>query len=159
MSVETHRAAIVAKLLTVADIGRVHDLEPWGRTQAEFEAAYLHTLPDGAQQLRGWFVRRVRTTEVESAIGRVVNEHTWQLRHFMSLDSAARTEITFDLLVEAVRKAVRTDLTLGGAVQPPATSRATGLQLTDSTPAMFVGVLCHSATLSLTTAEYLDAGE
>lgn len=159
MSVESHRAAIVAKLQGVPLVGRVHDLEPWGRTQADFESAYVYTLPDGTQQLRGWFVRRVRTREVESAIGRVVNEHDWQLRLFMSLDSAQRSEITFDTLVEAVRKAVRTDLTLGGAVQPPASSRATGLQLTDSTPAMFVGVLCHAATLAMTTAEYLDAGE
>lgn len=159
MSVETHRAAIVAKLGAVAEVGRVHDLEPWGRTQAEFEAQYLHTLPDGAKQLRGWFVRRTRTVETTAGLGRTINEHTWQLRCFMALDSAARSEIAFDTLVEAVRRAFRNDLTLGGAVQPGPVNRPAGLSLTDSTPAMFVGVLCHAATLSLATVEYLDDGE
>lgn len=159
MSVESHRAAIVAKLRTVADVGRVHDLEPLGRTEAEFQDLYLYTLPDGSQQLRGWFVRRVRTTETLGGVGRTINEHTWTLRHFMSLDSAQRSEITFDTLVETVRRAFRNDLTLGGAVEPGPIQRPTGMSLTDSTPVMFVGVLCHSATLSYSTVEYLDDGE
>ena len=61
-------------------------------------------------------------------------------------------------VVQTAGRAYRLDPTLGGAaVLSPA--EGAGIDLTDSTPVVFTGVLCHSATLQLTTHAYLDSGE
>lgn len=159
MSVATHRAAIVAALNTVAEIGLVHDHEPYGRTEADFRQLYSWPDASGQLQVRGWFLQRTRTAEVSPHIGRTINTHTWRLRCFMSLDQAGATELVFDDLVEAARQVFRNDLTLGGAAEPGPLGSASGLQVTDSGPAYLAGVLCHVATLTLQTYEYLDDGE
>lgn len=159
MTLATHRAAIVAALNTVPEIGLVHDHEPYGRTEVDFRELYGWTGPTGVQQVRGWFVQRTRTAESTPNIGRTINTHSWRLRAFMSLDQAGNTELTFDALVEAARKVFRNDPTLAGAVQPGPLNLATGLQVTDSGPVYLAGVLCHAATMTLQTYEYLDDGE
>lgn len=163
MSVATHRTAIVAMLNTVTNVGAVHDEERYAREQAKFQTLYLWqppTVPPAdppPKQLRGWFLRRVRTAERTLGVGRVLNVHSWQVRGFMALDSDAGSGKAFDDLIEAIRTAYRTDATLGGAVQPGPLGVAGGMQLTESGPVVFTGVLCHGATLLLDTYEYLDA--
>lgn len=159
MSLATHRAAIAAALNTVPDIGQVHDHEPYGRTEVDFRSLYGWTDASGQTQVRGWFLQRTRTAEGTPNSGRTINTHTWRLRAFMSLDEAGATELTFDALVEAARKVFRDDPTLGGAVDPGPLNQATGLQVTDSGPAYLAGVLCHVATLTYQSYEYLDNGE
>ena len=158
MSLAIHRTAIVALLAAVPSIGVVHDEEPYARTEGAWRSLYLWTAGDGSQQLRGWFLRRVRTRETMTGVGRTVNAHTWQVRGFMAL-MPPDTGKTFDGLVEAFRQAVRNDPDFGGAIVPGPLDQPTGVQVTDSGPVMFCGVLCHSATLALTTYEYLDFGE
>jgi hypothetical protein len=156
VSVETHRAAIAALLAGVADVGKVHDHEPYARAEAAFRELYLWDDHTGQPQLRGWFIRRVRTVETSPHLGRVINSHTWTIRGFMALDDELGTELAFDALIEAIRAAFRADPTLGGAngvVQ--LAGPAFGVQLVSSTPVMFVGALCHACELSLTTHELL----
>ena len=157
-TLDAHRAAIVATLLTVPDIGVVNDHEPFARAQADFQRLYLWTPPGGQQQLRGWYVRRTATRETTLAVGRVLNVHTWRVRGFMALQEPS-SELVFDALVEAARGVFRADETLGGVAQPGPLNTATGLQVVDSSPVMFTGVLCHSATLQLQTYAYLNPGE
>lgn len=159
MSVATHRSAIVALMSAVADIGLVHDEEPFARAEAAFREFYQWDDGSGVMQLRGWFIRRTRTAERDAGIGRTINAHSWLVRGFASLDTAAGTGKAFDDLVEALRRAYRADPTLNGAVQPGPLDQLSGLQLTDSGPVVLAGVLCHGATLALTTYEYLDDGE
>jgi hypothetical protein len=159
MSVDTHRAAIVAMLQAVPDAGQVHDEEPYGRTESAFRALYAWTDPQGAQQLRGWYLRRTRTAERELGVGRTLDVHTWQLRGFATLNPEQGTGKAFDALIEAVRKAYRDDMTLGGVAQPGPLDQLSGWQLNDSGPVVLAGALCHGATLTLTTYEYLDQGE
>lgn len=159
MSVATHRAAICALLLTVAEIGNVHDEEPYARAESAFREFYAWEDAAGQQQLRGWFVRRTRTAEREVGLGRTVNAHTWLVRGFASFDSAAGTGKAFDDLVEAVRRAYRADITLGGAVDPGPMDNPSGLQVADIGPVVLAGALCHAVTLNLTTYEYLNDGE
>lgn len=159
MSVATHRAAICALLLTVAEIGNVHDEEPYARAESAFREFYAWEDAAGQQQLRGWFVRRTRTAERALGVGRTLNAHTWQLRGFMSMDSAAGTGKAFDDLVEAVRRAYRDDITLGGAAEPGPLQEPSGWQVADIGPVVLAGALCHGATLTLTTYELLDDGE
>lgn len=158
MTVATHRAAIKALIESVADAGVVHDHEPYGRTEVDFRRLYAWADASGATQVRGWYVQRTRTVETVAGTGRTINVHTWRVRLFMSLDGDGATELVFDDLVEAVRLAYRADVTLGGAVQPGPLGQQSGFQVTDSGAAYLAGVLCHAATLSLATYEYLGAG-
>lgn len=153
-----HRAALVALFAAVPDVGAVHDHEPYARTEVAFRELYAWPVGDGTTQLRGWFLRRTATRERELGVGRTLNVHTWQLRGFMALDSAAGSEPAFDELIEAMRQAYRANPTLSGvAALSPA--EGAGIDVTDSRPVMFCGVLCHSALLTLTTHAYLDSGE
>lgn len=157
-TVLTHREALRTLIAAVPEVGVVHAFEPYAKTQTEFQAAYLWTVPGGGQQLRGWHIRRTATRERELGVGRTLNAHTWRVRGFMALDLGGATELEFDDLVEAIRRAYRLNPTLGGAAQLSPADGA-GIDVTASVPVFFAGVLCHSATLQLTTHAYLDSGE
>lgn len=147
----TIRAAIKAKMLTVADIGQVHDYERYARRDADFAALFL----TGAQ-IRGWVVRRVSRSESAPFNGREVVRNRWRVSGYMALDDSAATEKTFDDLVEALIAAFKADQELGGIVHTLIDDEndRIGLQLDESTPVLFAGVLCHSARLSLVTMHY-----
>tara|TARA_B100001105_G_scaffold251204_1_gene240607 strand:+ start:15540 stop:16019 length:480 start_codon:yes stop_codon:yes gene_type:complete len=154
-SLAAHRAAILAKLQTVAQLGVLHDEEPYARDNAAFQAKYLWDLGSGQKQLRGWFFRRTATREMTLGVGRVMNAHTWRLQGFMALNPPDSGK-TFDGLIEAMRQAFRADETLGGIAAPGPLNNPTGVQVLDSGPVSFTGVLCHGATLQLTTYAYLN---
>lgn len=152
--VETIRAAIVAKLAAVPNVGMTHDHEPYAKDLRALQALYAYPI-DGGQQLRGWFVQRVATPEMSLAIGRNWRDVKWRIRGYMALAEEAGTELAFDALIEALCDAVRGDETLGGVCASTVTDQAAGLQLVNAGPVMFAGVLCHAAELSLTTRYYL----
>lgn len=142
-------AAIVALMNTVPDIGQVHGYERYARQLSEMLALY-----QTGDQVRGWHVRRAATREISPDVGRYVVDHDWQLRGFMSLSDADASERTFDALIETIRDAFRADDTLGGVVDTMITDERAGVQVQESTPVMFAGVLCHSVRLALTTRHY-----
>lgn len=153
---QQHRAAIVAALAAVPEIGHVHDRERYAANEGQFRALYLYTPPGGQPHVRGWWVRRVATREHSPCIGRAINAHTWQVRGYMAFADAEASELRMDELVEAFRARVRDDPTLGGVCQPgPQDSAEDGVQVTDAGPVRFAGVLCHSIVLQLTTWSYL----
>lgn len=76
----------------------------------------------------------------------------------MSLDDETQSELAFDNLIEAARDAFREDETIGGAVETTTVDGQAGLQLDDSGPSMFAGVLCHHARLSLATIGSAEVG-
>ncbi|KLN57622.1 hypothetical protein [Variovorax paradoxus] len=152
------RAAIFQTLSTVLEIGKVHDRERYLREEQKFRALYIHTLPDGRLQLRGWWFRRTATEERSINIARTVNVDTWAVRGYMALDDDAGSELVFDGLIEAFRDAVRLDPTFGGVcTQGPLGDgdNTDGVQVVDTGPVTFCGVLCHSALLQLRTWSYL----
>lgn len=145
------RAAIVARMNTVTGIGQVHDYERFAKAEKDFRLLY-----ESAGVINGWNVRRVSKRETSPYMGRTIVTNTWQLKGFRSFDDSGRSEIAFDGLVEAVGDAFRADITLGGVVETiHAEDGPAGLQVEDSGPVMFVGVLCHSARLKLNTIHYL----
>jgi hypothetical protein len=77
----------------------------------------------------------------------------WRISGFMSLEDSSASEIVFDNLVEAVCDAFRSDETLGGLIAGTVmdSPNVAGIQVEDSGPVMFAGVLCHSARLVLYT--------
>jgi hypothetical protein len=154
----THRTAIVAQLAAIANIGQVHAHERYLPDETKFKAAYLFTLPDASKQIRGWWLRRVRTLERTVSTGTVMNEHTWQWRGYMAFNDALHTELTLDELIEDYRAAFRADPTLDGACEQnplDVGQGEDGVQVVDAGPVMFSQVLCHSAVLQLKTWSYL----
>lgn len=140
------RAAIVAKMAAIPDIGIVHAHQPWLKTEARLKDLYVSN-----GQLRGWFVRRIATAETSPALGTAIEVHRWRIQGFMALDDTGSSELAFDDLIEAIRDAFRADETLGGEISGTATKDGTGIQVEDSLPVAFCGVLCHSALLALST--------
>lgn len=155
MSLETHRAAIVALLGTVPEVGRVHAFQRFAREENAFRAHYLHTLPNGAQQLRGWQVSNAAVRERELGVGRWFNEFEWDVRGYLALDDAEQTEITFDSLVEEFRTRFRADPTMGGVSAAERLDIDDGVQKLSAGHVLFCSVLCHTAQLKLRTTEYL----
>lgn len=146
-----HRAALVTLFGSVPEVGLVHPEEPYAKTQAAFQALYQWTDPaSGEKQVRGWFLHRLRTLEQELGVGRVMNVHTWRIRGFMTLESLTSGQV-FDELIESMRDAFRADPTLGGVAQPGPVGQPGGVQVVESGPVVFSGVLCHSAQLELKT--------
>lgn len=155
-TLQAHRAAIVAALSSVPEIGIVHDRERYASDNAKFAALYLYTPTGGKQHIRGWWLRRSSTAEHSPNVARTVNVHTWTVRGYMAFADADVTELVLDDLVEQFRAVVRADPTFGGACQPgPLDADADGVQVTDAGPVNFAGVLCHSVVLQLKTWSYL----
>lgn len=150
----THRAAIVAVINSVADVGHVHDRERYARDESGFRALYQFTPQGGAPQLRGWWVRRVQTDESSADTGDGLVCHTWQVRGYMAFNDPDGSELVFDDLIEQIRDAVRADLTLGGVCDLGPVEPMEGMQVLDAGPVMFAGVLCHSVVLQLKTWSY-----
>lgn len=155
-TLQAHRAAIVAALTSVPDMGHVHDRERYARDESAFRALYLFTPANGPEQLRGWWLRRAGTREHSPNVARTINVHTWQIRGYMAFADAQGSELVFDALVEQFRAVVRDDPTLGGVCQPGGPEgEDDGVQVTDAGPVTFAGALCHSVLLQLTTWSYL----
>lgn len=144
------RAAIKAKIETVADVGVVHEYERYSKERSKLKALYESGVP---ARLFGWHIRRVSTREFLEDIARWRVVHGWRIRGFMSIDDADATEKLFDARVEAIRDAFRTDDSLGNliftCIDPQ--SNEAGIQVIDHRPVLFCDVLCHHAELGLTT--------
>lgn len=145
------RAALTALLQGVPDIGVVHAYERYASDVATLKQLY-YSAPH--QQIRGWFVRRVRVRETGILQPEFLEVTEWQLRGFIGLDDAGQTELVADALIEAVRDRVRANPTLNGTVSQIGLLRTgtdRGLQLEDFGPVLFGGVLCHGIRFGLTT--------
>lgn len=154
---EAIRAAIVARLQGVPDVGVVHGYQRYANNLRDLAALYVTTIA-GAQQLRGWYVSRVATSEASAVAGAYSVTHDWVIRGYMALDDAGQSEIVFDDLVERIREVFRGDDALGGIVATivfggDGDAEQAGAQATLE-PVMFAGVLCHAARLNLRTRSY-----
>lgn len=160
MTVAAVRTAIKTLMLTVPNIGVVHEYERYATDMASVKAMYLYA---PLNQLRGWFVRRANTKEVGRIQNRSVEITRWQIRGFMALDDSAQSELQMEALIEAQRDVFRVNETLNDTVdqcsvpQLGGGSGETGLQVEDFAPVMFASVLCHHARLGLNTYRYLTA--
>lgn len=149
MSEAAIKAAVVARLQAVDNVGRVHSYERYARLESTFKDLYGWSRGDGTKQLRGWFVRRTARAELSPMLGRRHVQTTFALRGYLALDDEAATEQQFDALIDDVITAFRNDETLGGLVNTTVTPEGAGAQLVQSEPVLFCGVLCHSARLTL----------
>lgn len=145
------RAAVMATLQSVPDIGVVHGYERFVTALDKLRQLYYSP---GHQQIRGWFVRRVQVRDTGVVKPRRIVVEQFQIRGFMALDDAAQSELVMQGLIDAIRDAFRADPTLGGVISKQGALSAgadQGVRLDDFGPVMFGGVLCHGARMSLNT--------
>lgn len=145
------RAAIVAELQAIASIGIVHDYERYAKGEGEFRTLYLYDLGGGEKQIRGWYLRRVGTTQTREVMGSHEDVHQWQLRGFMAIDDASASEKAFDDLIEAIRERFRVNDSLSGLIASIYSPEGKGVEVAESQPVLFGGVLCHSVKLRFFT--------
>lgn len=152
MSAAAIRAAIVAVIEGVTDIGRVHDRPRYAKGQRDLVEHYYS---EDHHQIRGWHVKRRTMAEIDPLTGAHGVEITgWEITGFLALDDDEATELTLDALVEALRTAFKANRTLTATVDDISANeegKAVGLQLEDSDYVSFGGVLCHRAKCALYT--------
>lgn len=153
MSVSTIRTALAALISDIPNIGRVHAFERYAVQSAQLVELYVAEI-DGEAQLRGWYIRRVKTVEERQGKHAWMDTHTWMVRGFMALSDADQSELVFDGLIEAVRDALRAYLAGLGAPTLEL-GEEQGPQVAQSGPVMFAGKLCHSVTITLRTREFV----
>lgn len=140
------RNAIAAIIRSVPNTGQVHAFERYAKDRSDMLKFY-----QTGNQILGWNIRRVRTLERSDYLGAWTRDYRWEIRGYMSLDDSEKTELQFDNLIDSICAAFRADDTLGGLVDTCIIGNEAGIQLPESYPVMFAGVLCHSAKLALNT--------
>jgi len=147
------RDAIVAKLQTVAGIGVVHGFERYAEQVPKFKDLYVQ-----GGKVNGWLVRRASWRREPFSNERRMVITRWQIRGYASLVDAEQSELAFDLVLDHIADAFDADETLGDLLYASDADNLAGIQLEDSGPVMFAGVLCHSARLALTTVHLVEIG-
>ena len=150
------REAIRARVAAISNIGKVNDYERYTAQMSELKMLYVATIA-GADQLRGWHIRRVSKRETYVDLERWVIVNNWHIRGFMAIEDSAGSEKIFDDLVEAVCDVFDTTPTLiadPNYAEVVLDEESGGVQVPESGPVMFAGVLCHAARLTLATRHY-----
>ena len=150
------RAWIVETLEGVEGFGRVHCHERAAARDAALRALYQ---PPGGGPLAGGFVRRVSRVDERAGGARVWRVAArWRVqawRAFADAGGAAASERVLDAALDRAAAAFRgafRDAERRGLLARADTGG--GLRIDAAAPALFAGVLCHGARLSLTTTHY-----
>lgn len=146
------RAAIVAELQAIGNIGLVHDYERYAKSEGDFRTLYLYDLGGGEKQIRGWYLRRMGTVQTREVMGSHEDVHQWLIRGFMAIDDASASEKAFDDLIEAIRERFQANGSLSGLISSIYSPEGKGIEVAESQPVLFGGVLCHSAKLRFSTS-------
>lgn len=152
MSHRVIRQAIVSILESIPDIGAVQPYERFARGAEAMRAMYQ---VDG--QLRGWFVRRVKMAETYPTLfGDTAHQiSTWHIVGIMALADDLGSELLMDDWVDRITARFGADPTLAGNVEGWA-GDTDGVELLDSSPVDFSGVMCHRVILSLQVLSLRD---
>lgn len=142
------RAAINTRLEAVPGIGKIQPFERFSknnRTLKEFYAV--------GNKIDGGFVRRVRRNSISP--NDTVFERTthWEIVYIRSWRDSLQSSDKFNELLDAIAEAFETDVTLGGVVATTKENGQAAIQLINSVPAMFAGILVHYAVMTLTTKD------
>ncbi|MFZ2868708.1 hypothetical protein, partial [Zavarzinia sp.] len=149
------RAAIVARLTALVDIGQVHAYERLAKETKGFADLYGWAPAGGGQrEVRGWNVRRTASRGQAQPGGTLVIT-AWRLTGFLSMVDLEASAHTADTLADAVAATFRADPGLGGLAIGDPVEGIDGPVLALSRPVMFAGVLCHELQLDWVT-EHLE---
>lgn len=147
------RAGLARTLRNVRGIGVVHAYERFSVKEKDFRDHYTR---DG--QLLGWHIRRgvIKEAVFDTQYNRV--RIKWHIRGLAALVDAKASELILDSLVDAICQEFRRTPELktvhGRAYARTKSEEGAGIQVEESGPVMFAGVLCHSVRLSLMTEHF-----
>lgn len=119
MSESAIRSAIESKLLSVTDIGRVHDYVRYAVSDRGFIELFRSSAFSGQAHIRGWQIRRQSVSEEALTLGggSVQRIHVYRIYGYLQINDDKKSEIYFNELVEDVAESFRNDRTLGGVAQ------------------------------------------
>jgi hypothetical protein len=146
MSLSEIRAAIQASLAAVPNIGTIHAYERFAARPDDLKKLYMV-----GDRVRGGFITRTATRELEASTSHNNVIHRWRINYYVGWSEQENSAAGFDYLVECMRAAFRDDETIGDVVSTTIVDGQAGLQLEDAGPVMFAGTLCHGARFSLQT--------
>ena len=104
MSVAVLRAAIKTAVESVANVGLVHDYEPYLKSDAELRTFFQVT---DAAALLGWTITRERTEERDAFTDLDMDSHLMVIRGYAAMQGQAASEKAFQDTIEAVRTRLR----------------------------------------------------
>lgn len=142
------RDAIVARVNTIANIGKVYG---YTRQVADW-SAYLNLFTStigGVKQVRGWEVSWDGVPETDADMGRFggsIETYSFTIRGKQGLDDSAATEQTFDDLIEAIRSDLRSQSNLGVLAVHVGSIQVT-VPVIDNR--QFGSVLCHFCEINV----------
>lgn len=140
--------AVKAILAAVPGVGpNVHAYERWADDDARFRALFTDQSSEPARLL-GWTITREATAAIDRGPRNTEDHHTIVVRAYLGLQDEARSERTFQELIESVRAAFLADRRLGGLALHSRPLAARTVEHKN-----FAGVLCHYAELVLVVEE------
>lgn len=135
MSDEAIRLKIKEIFERVPDRGIVHDYERWCADWDRFITLFKDT---ASKKILGWEITR------QSAPGQYISNYeeevaaVYVIHGYMGVQDSDRTDIKFNVLIEAIRDQFRADITMDGLNQGP---QSFNVQVIDTRT--FGSVLCH----------------
>lgn len=139
------RAELKAIIAGVIGIGPVHDYERWSADWNSYLSFFK--LP-GQENINGWTITRVSTSEEAHAQNQDWRRHKFLLKGYYSQKDSAGSEKVFQDLIEAVCHRLRINPQLDGAAaqsDPP--------QVETVETRFFGDILCHYAEISIVVQE------
>lgn len=151
----TIRARIKTVLLTVTNIGQVHDYERWADNWDDLLTLFKATV-SGEYELRGWTVtledvtQEVITFQGGGTTGTVLVNYFYRVRGFLAVNDADASEKTMTALMLAAATALEADATLRSEALEKESPVVAAMHQEHR---MFAGVLCHYVEMRINPQE------
>jgi len=144
------RTAIVERIKQLGLTSKVYEFERFADRVEDFKALYVHS-----GEIKGGFIQRVSGSEDERGTCAPYLDR-WQLSLYQSWSDGSESALTFDDWIDSIIDAFERGEALDSSetFDLSANGQTGGVVLLASQPVKFAGVLCHSATLQLTTLRW-----
>jgi hypothetical protein len=159
VSESTVRAALKTILLTVSNVGQVHDYERWAGTIPDVATSFRTTI-SGSDCIRGWTIacegwaQEWLVYNEDEAPGHVNRTYTYKIRGYFGLQDSTATEKTAIGIVEDVCEALDKSDELHD--EEDYQGRTPPAILTIFEPRMFGSILCHYAEITAQVTEAIS---
>jgi len=154
-------ADIKAKLLSVENVGVVHDYERQASTESKFLELFTIPGPDHKKSVLGWELTRASARETKRG-STFFRHHRFVAKGYMGLQDAIETDKLFQVLIEKIAAKFRTAEPAGGDADhwyymDGLNPNNSCVQADQIDQRMFGGVLCHHADVYITITEQIIA--
>jgi len=144
----TIRAAILAALDTVSNIGVTEDYLRWAAEYNDLLALFKVSI-GGVDQVRAWLVSLVSISDDWQDFSRSrLRTYRFRVDGYLGLDDSAATEKTFVALTEAVCEAL-------ADAYPLAADYSCSAATATIDHVLFGGIMCHHAAITIDATDQL----